>query len=648
MNPITGKKPLEQLTGFNGLFNRGAYDSCPSDHFTDCYNCIFPGKNQVNIRENFTVQNDIATRTIISFCIATVTSGAALLTLNANGDFWDETHAVLLINIPTLPDDFAFLNIFGRTYISFKKNGRGLSGVAIFYYNGTTLQIAGGVAPFLTLFLAQPNPGTVDPGVHNFSYSYITATGFVTIPAPVSSITSTGTNTVSISGIAVGPPGTIGRVLFATRANESELFFIPGGQINNNVTTTFEYTSFDSSLLDSADYLLNLTGNIESGAALKFYKGRMIVIGNASFPDQIYVSDISSPETINLVNNVINLPRDFGNATSSGGLIIRDVLYITKPNSTYSVQDNQGNPNTWGVSIVDSGIGAFDVGMSVFNSSMSAQDTLDSSIVANKRGLMYFNGTYADIALSYKIQAIWDLIDPNLFYKVQVAHDVWYKRVYVTLPLEAAATYGAKITRSVGFNNLILMMDYGEGLNPNTVKWSAWTFGGNNVKIAVENFSLNYASADVIYQLAIAQGAAIIYKLNPPQMGTVYSADLGHAGAKTSINQYVITHPTYPGGITNFTMLNLNFNQGYGAMTPSLYNGNRNIGPINYKTFRLDSYPSSIDLQRGINFQAEAMQVQLKADQSLPSGNQGYFWLTKLDIYGNVMFNMRPALVEAT
>src|SRR6266849_686974 len=92
MNALTNKKPLVELREFNGLWSRGSAQSCPLDHFTDCYNCIFPGKGQVTIRESYTVQSLLRFRTVISFAVVEVSGGAALLTLDTNGVLVDETH----------------------------------------------------------------------------------------------------------------------------------------------------------------------------------------------------------------------------------------------------------------------------------------------------------------------------------------------------------------------------------------------------------------------------------------------------------------------------------------------------------------------------------------------------------------------------
>src|SRR4051812_38593475 len=127
MNVSTGKAPLAKLRGFNGLWSRGSDTSCPADHLTDCNNCSFPGPGQVSIRTNFSIQSDIATRTIISFAIATLAGGPILLTLNSTGQLYNETAATLLGTYAGA-DDFLCLSVYGRCYISLKTKGKAYAG----------------------------------------------------------------------------------------------------------------------------------------------------------------------------------------------------------------------------------------------------------------------------------------------------------------------------------------------------------------------------------------------------------------------------------------------------------------------------------------------------------------------------------------
>src|SRR5216117_1048957 len=110
MNVITNQKPLAELTGFNGMYSRGSDTACPADHLTLCVNCSFPGDNQADVRERFTIQNQLAGRSIISYFIAKTKIAAGLLTLSRDGSFRDETHDRLLLNVPNA-DDFTGINI---------------------------------------------------------------------------------------------------------------------------------------------------------------------------------------------------------------------------------------------------------------------------------------------------------------------------------------------------------------------------------------------------------------------------------------------------------------------------------------------------------------------------------------------------------
>ncbi len=431
-----------------------------------------------------------------------------------------------------------------------------------------------------------------------------------------------------------GPANTAKKLILVGKVNEPELFF--AGEIDDNTTTLFHFNDYDTTLIGSADYLNNIYGLVPSCAAFKFYKGRLVLIGNKDFPDNTLVSDQLAPETFNKVLGVIALPysgHSINNAT--GGLVIRSVLYMTKPfGGTYSTQDNGGDPSTWPVDTTDSGMGAYDNGISAFASEMSAQDVLDSAIIANKRGLVFFNGSYADQALTWKIESIWQMIDVNLFYKVCIAHDIWAKRIYVAVPLKFD---GERIQRSTE-NDVILMADYSHALSPSTVKWSVWNikFTEHITKIAVENFTLDYGNAQMIYQLAICNASNIIWKLNA-LLENGEDTDFISLDSEVPIDQSVCIAPIIRNGITTFTMLNLEIS-GKTFLDIKLYNKlRRSFFGVRGFDLRLYENERNLELQRLINFQDEGLQVRLSG-----SG----FILSRIDIYGTVMFNMRPALLE--
>jgi hypothetical protein len=629
MNITINQKPLIEVRGFNGLYARGSEATTPSDHLTECMNCIFPGENQVGIREPFTIQNEIPGRSIISFFIASVKTGAALLTLNSNGQFWDETHNQLLTTIPGA-DDFTAINVFGRTYISFKKFGKAYSNYT-YYYDGNFLVAASINAPITAPALSQVNAGIVDIGVHTVAVSFINENGALSPPSPTNNINSDGAHTITI-GIPIGPPNCIGRQILVSKANESELFF--GPVVHDNSTIILEYNDFDTTLITSADYLNNILGRVPACASLKYYKSRLVLIGQINAPDDILISRQNEPETFDIINGTVHFPVNYGVNTCLGGLIIRSVLYITKPNGTYSTQDNGSDPATWNVDVTDSGIGAFENGISTFATDMSAQDVLDSSLICNKRGLIFFNGAYADTALSWKIESLWQKISEDLFYKVCLAHDVWSKRVYISVPLGITDD---TIVLSQD-NRIILMMDYSHSLSPSTVRWSVWFIDGvgNYAKIKMENFTLDYGSPRMIYQLAITCGQSQIYKINPG-IAPLTQDQLNLSPSLVSIRQSVTLAPVIRGGLTTYTMLNLEIS-GTNQLNIDLYNKYRTFfRSVRGFNLSLYSFVQRYEFQRLINFVDEGMQVKLSG-----SG----FLLSRVDIYGTVMFNMRPALIE--
>jgi hypothetical protein len=604
MNVLTNKKPVIELDGFNGLYARGAYESCPADHLTDCMNCTFPGPKQVTIREPITVSSTIAGRSIISYFVAQTAAGPRLLTLNLTGNFYDESIGPTLLGNFAGADDFVAINLFGRTYISFKAKGKALTGTVIYYYDGTTFIPAAGAAPLTGPTLAQVSAGNVGPGTYKVAISFQSPTGYLTPPSPLASITTVGSNDIELSAIPTVPntvPNYLAwkRVILVTQANQLTLFFVPGGTINDNTTTTATINFYDSSLIDSADYLNDILTSLPACSALKFYAGRLVLVGQLTYPDNLLLSNVSDPETFDGVLNVISFPVDYGDNTCSTALVILSVLYVMKPNGTYNTQDNGGTPSTWYVGIIDSALGAWDNGISIFASNASAQDVYDSAFVVTQRGIMLFqSGTYTPIAFSRKIESVWGMLSNVLyvgafFYKIQIAHDVWSKRIYVAVPLSPPLQAGGSFFPAAYQYPLqtILMMDYQEGLSPDVVKWSIWTsglFGLQGIyKMSFENFTLSYALGSTpVYQLTFCLGGTTVYKIvlpvtkKPQGYTTKYLPDTG-PGTSAPINQYIITAPLKPvgGGTYTWLMLNLNI-YGYGALALALFNNQRLNTPV--------------------------------------------------------------------
>jgi len=91
--------------------------------------------------------------------------------------------------------------------------------------------------------------GNVGSGVHKVSVLFVTRQGYLTRPAPPASWTTAGGNRAYVTGIPIGPPNVVKRILLFTGAAQSNFFYIPPGApqttlpgsamvINDNTTTT--------------------------------------------------------------------------------------------------------------------------------------------------------------------------------------------------------------------------------------------------------------------------------------------------------------------------------------------------------------------------------------------------------------------------
>lgn len=657
MNSIIGQTP-KTISGFRGIFDRKpasffpGYDSCPEDHLLASQNCIFPAPSMISIREGVTLLNSTTLGSrIISYFYYVVNNGfgqtSAAMYLDDLGRLYDIFTGSLLHTFlgPTLPDDFAAINLFGRVYLCPKFKGYALPNEFVYYWDGTNFSKAAGLGGGAALAsLTQVNAGNVDPGVHQLAVSFQSRTGYLSPPTPFagsSSINSVGGKDIEIAGIGVpvGPTGTVARVFLSTKANGQELFFIPGAIIpNNTVGVGINVNFFDTSLISSADYLNNLATTIPAGSALKFYNGRLIVIGRWDFPDTVMASEILSPETFDLTKDLINIPKDFAVNSANGGAVISDILNIFKPNGTVSVQDNGNFPSTWAVNIVDSGIGSYDTGISSFASGSSSQDVFDSTFICNKAGLYLFTGSYNPIPLTWKIEAIWRTINASYFSQVRITHDSWNKRVYIIAPVFGRTTNLAQYALAM------LIMDYQEGLNAQDVKWTSFEFttlpsfvGKTIGKINMDLISPLF-STGIQYKFSFCIGDNNIYTLDSSA-----TSDMG----VSTIFQALTTAPIYykRGTISMYQMVKYRV-AGVGSLENEYLDQDTNVRSGSFPSgFNLSTYPSAgREFEKLINITGEGIIIKLN-NTGLDPGTLGYnFSLARIDVYANPMFNMRPAL----
>lgn len=335
--------------------------------------------------------------------------------------------------------------------------------------------VSGGLGPTLTnsnMFASNTDTdGFCDLGLHVIGVVYETDTGYLTAPGPDFFAVQTFVNetkSISVSNIPVSPNSYVTkRHLVSTKTIpifngnniktqfQYQFFFIPNGNIDDNVTTTKTIDYYDADLLEDASHLIDNFEDIPAGTSLNGYNGRMVLTTPYDYPSIAYASAPGEPEAIDQVDGIIEVPVDGNPITMSQEF--RDVLYIFKRTRTYPFVDNDDVPSTWKLQTLDLGIGAPVHGVAQVLDSGGVN--IDFLIICDFSGVMLFNGTFTRPELSYVVQDYWLALNRNEFNQIQILNDTILQRIYIALP-----------------DRVILYADYSYGLNPKDIRWYPWTF----------------------------------------------------------------------------------------------------------------------------------------------------------------------------
>lgn len=523
--------PIES-PGFKGLYIRDVVETVPTesiplDHFFKCTNVWCRG-NEIQTRPPLLGLNLFIPvgRSIVRIR----TYQTSFIILLDNRDLYDSSSmGAPIMTAPVSTTDFNLVTIFGRAYITFHNGQTGVSGAVIKVYDGSTIRDASGDAPTTVLAAADGAAGKVEAGLHKLGFIFESDTGFYSQISPIADYTAPGSKKIDLTSVDTGPSGTVARHIVATRvmlANEEpEYFFVPGGSINDNTTTTITVDFYDSELVDSADYLFDILSEIPAGVGIGMYGSRMIVWGEAANPNIVRVSEEGEPEVFSAVDGFITTdPSDF----VTNCFEQRTQLYICKDHRTEVTSDNGDAASTWDLNEVDSALGA---GVNSIGGIFQANKNTayDLTFVANKTGLYLFNGRFADTPLSWKIQGIWSdnyissTIDGR-FHELQVVVDVYKELIYVLIP------HG-----DTSFQ--LLVCSYEDGLDAESVKWQYWEYLGVLPVTLVADTGAIYLGANNVDDLGTE-----IYQINYTGANTNQGQDKDHAG-NTYNYQQVIQFP---------------------------------------------------------------------------------------------------------
>lgn len=491
------------IDNWMGVWNRDD-PQCPLDHLAGAQN-VEPVSGGIGIRSSFSPATP-------AFTAGTNTSQFQKFNRNIGAEgyiYFDENTrnlyhtanpapAVPIDTAPAGTTGFSMLCLYNRAYICYHNYSTGVfAGTArlkVYYEypegSGTWIfRDAMGAVPSVGTFAASENPavGVVTAGIHLFRVAYLTDTGFITRMSSAVQMTATGNKKVDLANIPVGPGGAgiIARHILVTKAiptaeydgnpDNYEFFFLT--LLNDNVTTALSAINFfDSALVSSADYLLDILGSLPGPMGMCPYNGRVMYWG---FPDNaiadygyFYGSRQNDPETISTADGVNRVPANDGGSRSIFCMAeYRGSCYIGKRGKTYATIDNGGEVSTWPVQLVDAGFGI----EALFGIARVEDGQIgihkETIFAANFNGLYAFQGSWTERPLTWKIENEWRSISEATFNRIKVVVQPTEQRIYVLFPSSYNGGNWAANNLWVG--------DYKLGLDADNIRWFKWQTSAN-------------------------------------------------------------------------------------------------------------------------------------------------------------------------
>jgi len=506
---------VKRITRFRGLHLNGEEEVCPLDFSLSCSNLEFT-KRGFRTRIGSTLDYSIASvRRAAIFRIPG--QAQRLLILNSVGELFDSTNLGVPILTIGAMTDFSVVVMYGRAYITPHDGKVGLPGEIVYVYTGAgTARPAAGTSPtgFTLTAANSPNSGKVEAGIHLIGVSYITNTGFITKPSGFVSITNIGARKLDISNIGTGPAYVVARVLVSTKIVASfngdfinqTYYLIPGGQIDNNVSTTLTVDYYDADLVQDASFLLEQLEEIPAGVCITNYNSRLCVGGSDAEQSTVWISKKGDPESVDAAEGFLEVnPGDAG-AGVRNMYTYRTQLIINKSQRTYYTVDNDQNAVFWKPDNLDASHGSECHGVGKI---LDFGETIeDKTIVATRSGLRLFNGTYATIPLTVNIDDLWSRINKKYFHTVEVAVDSEHSMIYVNAPIDGQTS-----------PSVVLVGDFKEGLDSENIKWCPWSFPISAQTIVVDE---TFATEEPVLKIGAYTGN--IYKMDPTA-----TSDFGYA-----------------------------------------------------------------------------------------------------------------------
>lgn len=489
--------PKIELDDFQGIWSRGNPDEVPNSHLVDALNLRFNTLKGGFTREGTSLFSLLPTPKIPindwflakrpHSSLAAIVS-ELIIADGIGGYYATLTGNKILTNIGG--KSIVGVNLFGRSY--FIPTGTGVS--SLYLYDGVQTRLAAGLAVPLAPIMTSANvlAGNIPAGNRSFYCSFLTNTGFLTPPGAKLPYTNAGATKFDLNTIPIGPVGTLKRYILSTQSGGTIPYFIPlsnNGIINDNVTTSIlGLNFFDTDLQTSANYLLNLLPQVPSPVApfasfCIFFSNRLVVLqalfgGSLVGGSLALISRVGDFESFDQTSCYVNVNRDDGHYLITS-FVLNNVLYFCKDLGLYATSDNGQEPSNWNVDLIDGSLSIPTKGVAYFSTNQSP--IAGAVLIADKSGLLVFNGSVQRPELTWKVEAIWKRINLAAWNTLKLTIDPITKSIYCALPLDNALT-----------PNYILFGDYSyainvtlNSVNPMKIKWNLWKFPNNPTMIGM-------------------------------------------------------------------------------------------------------------------------------------------------------------------
>lgn len=611
--------PIED---WKGLYTRGVDDTTPQGYFLDALNIRF-NESDAYTRDGST--KILTADNIVRFFIyKRLGETARYIYLNTSGQLFDSLYPGAPIWTDASYVDFTGSNFNNRYYITPHNRITGIAGKYLLVYDGSgAARLAGGAAPVgFTLGAANSaTSGNVEAGTHIFAVAFVTDSGFITAPGPenFAVLITPGGFSVDISALPIGPAGTVARVLLATQSiqtyngnQEGYQFFIvsssDGGVIEDNITTTATLSFFDSELGADATYLFTNRGLIPAGVCIANYNGRLCLGGINGDEHSVYISKPFDPEQLDTLTGFITVdPFESGNGVSNF-FGHRGNFIITKSHKMYQVTDNQNDPVTWSTAqSIDEGTGTECFGVGAILDSKSQQ--ADRAFVADRSGLILFEGFAKRPEASWLINDTWKRINKNVFSLIQISIDPEVSSIYISLPLDGSNTISHILHGYYG-NAYSLY-----GFDTKMINWSLWTMVPGVASISTDTNAVTGASV-----LKYAGASGNLYEVADD--GAVHSDD--SVGFASFIRTALYT--VKPKWIQHLGLINMRI-QGLGLLNTTCY-GQDNSNETFLANKTLVAQPGK-DLEVKADFKSTKVSVKIATGTSINE----YFRISRMDLY---------------